>query len=159
MIMPTRRALCAMLLAGGSHAARSHPHDEPASIHHASIEKVILETREAIILAARNKDAAALRALYAPSFVHTNAVGASEGRDARIADLLGGRPTIETAPARDLHVHVHPPGAAIATGRSRVDAAGNARGATLRWTQLFANNGTGWRLAASQETRLAAERD
>ena len=71
----------ALALAG---AVRAHP---PSILNEqaerATIEEVV-EFRKTVVAAIEKKDAAALRKIYAESFVHTRSLGKVDGKDARI---------------------------------------------------------------------------
>lgn len=132
----------------------AHPHDEPKAAETLVVEREVLGARDAIRTAVGNKDAGALRALYAADFSHTHGSGKMDGRDARIVALLSGEPVIEMAAVADLHVHVHGGATAIVTGRSPILNRAEGRTYEFRWMQVFTRIGTGWTLAASQATRL-----
>ncbi len=138
-----------MLLAG---AALAHSPDSPGAATPAELD--VLAAREAIRAAVAAKDAAALRVLYTDDFTHTHGSGKVDGRDTRIVSLLVGEPTIEMAPADDLHVRVHVNATAIVTGRSPILNRAENRSDDFRWVQVFVRDGGRWRLAVSQATRL-----
>jgi hypothetical protein len=149
-----RRSAVAALASFAAAPVLAHPHDEPKSAMDLAVEKVIHDVREAIRLAVAARDVAALKAIYAPAYTHTHSSGKVDGRDARIVSLLAGEPAIETAPAEDLHIDVYGTQTAIVTGRSPILNRTENRTSDFRWIQVYVNAGTGWRLAASQATRL-----
>ena len=73
-----------------------------------------------MVAAIEKKDAAALRKIYAESFVHTHGSGKVDGKDARIVSALAGDPVIENAPVTDLVIRVPGGWTAIATGVSPI---------------------------------------
>jgi ketosteroid isomerase-like protein len=143
-------ALCTIALCSGG--ARAHSPDSPGAASPAELE--ILAVREAIRTAVAAKDAAALRRLYTDDFTHTHGSGKVDGRDTRIVSLLVDEPTIEMAPADDLHIRVHANATAIVTGRSPILSRAENRTYEFRWVQVFVRDGERWRLAVSQATRL-----
>jgi ketosteroid isomerase-like protein len=146
-------ALAAVYLALIS-AALAHP---PAILNQAA-EKAIVEEvtefRKMLAAAIERKDAAALRGMYAESFVHTHGSGKTDGKDARIVSAVAGDPVIETAPVTDLVVRVPGGWTAIATGVSPIKSS-DGKTYSFRWTAVYVRIGDGWQIAASQATRLA----
>jgi ketosteroid isomerase-like protein len=135
-----------------SAGAIAHAPDAPGAASPAEVE--ILAAREAIRTAVAEKDATALRQLYTDDFTHTHGSGKVDGRDTRIVSLLVGEPTIEMAPADDLHIRIHGNATAIVTGRSPIKNRVENRTYEFRWVQVFVRDGARWRLAVSQATRL-----
>jgi hypothetical protein len=157
--MMIRIACCLLIAAGASGVssvdmARAHP---PAIISDQE-EKVTAEEvkafRKTISSAIEKKDAAALRKLYADSFVHTHGSGKVDGKDARIVSLLAGDPVIENAPVDDLVIRVPGGWTAVATGRSPIRSMVDGKTYQFRWIAVYVRIGDGWQIAASQATRL-----
>ena len=146
------RAMLICALALCSAVAVAHSPDSPGAASPAELE--ILAVREAIRTAVKAKDAAALRRIYTDDFTHTHGSGKVDGRDTRIVSLLVDEPTIEMAPADDLHIRVHGNATAIVTGRSPIINRAENRTYDFRWVQVFVRDGERWRLAVSQATRL-----
>ena len=144
-------ALAVLLPAG---AIFAHP---PAIIsdreEKATVEEVI-DFRKAVARAIEKKDAAALRKIYANSFVHTHGSGKVDGKDARIVAVLAGDPVIETAPVTDLVVRVPGGWTAVATGLSPIRSLADGKTYQFRWTAVYVRIGESWQIAASQATRL-----
>ena len=142
-----------LLLAPG--AALAHP---PAILtdreERATVEEVI-EFRKTVARAIEQKDAAALRKIYADGFVHTHGSGKADGKDARIVSVLAGDPVIETAPVTDLVIRVPGGWTAIATGASPIRSLADGKTYQFRWTAVYVRMGDSWQIAASQATRLA----
>ena len=150
------RAL-AFLIAGfvSVGAVLAHP---PAILNQAAEKAVveeITEFRKTLAAAIERKDAAALRGMYADTFVHTHGSGKTDGKDARIVSALAGDPVIETAPVTDLVVRVPGGWTAIATGVSPIKSLADGKTYSFRWTAVYVRVGDGWQIAASQATRLA----
>ena len=143
------------LLLGGIAPACAHP---PAILNQEA-EKAVMEEvtefRKQLAAAIEKKDAAALRAMYADSFVHTHGSGKVDGKDARIVSALAGDPVIETAPVNDLVIRVPGGWTAIATGVSPIKSMADGKTYPFRWTAVYVRIGDSWQLAASQATRLA----
>jgi ketosteroid isomerase-like protein len=146
------RAMLICALALCSAIAVAHSPDSPGAASPAELE--ILAVREAIRAAVKAKDAAALRRIYTDDFTHTHGSGKVDGRDTRIVSLLVDEPTIEMAPADDLHIRVHGNATAIVTGRTPILNRAENRTYDFRWVQVFVRDGERWRLAVSQATRL-----
>ena len=119
----------------------------------ATVEEV-MEFRKAVVRAIENKDAAALRKIYADGFVHTHASGKVDGKDARIVSALAGDPVIEHAPVADVVVRVPGGWTAVATGMSPIRSLADGKTYLFRWTVVYVRMGDGWQIAASQATRL-----
>ncbi len=135
-------------------AALAHP---PAILNQAAEKAVVEEVtefRKTLAAAIERKDAAALRGMYADSFVHTHGSGKTDGKDARIVSALAGDPVIETATVTDLVIRVPGGWTAIATGVSPIKSS-DGKTYSFRWTAVYVRIGDGWQIAASQATRLA----
>ena len=91
--------------------------------------------------------------MYSPQFVHTHATGKVDGKEARIAALLKGEPTIESAPASDLVFRIPNDWAGIVTGVSNLKAS-DGKTYAYRWTTTYVREGQGWHVAASHATQL-----
>ena len=141
-----------LLLSAG--AGLAHP---PAILsdreEKATIEEV-MDFRKTISRAIEAKDAAALRKIYADSFVHTHGSGKVDGKDARIVSALAGDPVIENAPVTDLFIRAPGGRTAIATGLSPIRSMADGKTYNFRWTAVYVRMGEGWQIAASQATRL-----
>ena len=146
-------AFAAVCLAAIS-AALAHP---PAILNQAAEKAVVEEVtefRKTLAKAIERKDAAALRGMYADSFVHTHGSGKTDGKDARIVSALAGDPVIETATVTDLVIRVPGGWTAIATGVSPIKST-DGKTYSFRWTAVYVRIGDGWQITASQATRLA----
>jgi ketosteroid isomerase-like protein len=136
-------------------AALAHP---PAILNKET-EKVVadevIEFRKALAAAIEKKDVAALRRMYADTFVHTHGSGKVDGKDARIVSALAGDPVIETAPVTELVIRVPGGWTAIATGVSPIKSLADGKTYSFRWIAVYVRVDDGWQLAASQATRLA----
>lgn len=152
--MPRLILLLVLWLLSAS-AASGHP---PAILNQEA-EKVVIEEvvefRKALAAAIEKKDAAALRTMYADSFVHTHGSGKVDGKDARIVSAVAGDPVIENAPVFNLAIRVPGGWTAIATGVSPIKSLADGKTYSFRWTAVYVRIGDGWQLAASQATRLA----
>jgi ketosteroid isomerase-like protein len=143
--------VCLLLSAG---TALAHP---PAILsdreEKATIEEV-LDFRKSISRAIEAKDAAALRKIYADSFVHTHGSGKVDGKDARIVSALAGDPVIENAPVTELVIRVPGGWTAVATGLSPIRSLADGKTYQFRWTAVYVRTGETWQIAASQATRM-----
>ena len=156
ILLVVMRAAIASLLVGVALAGTASAH--PPSILSEQAEKAtveeVVEFRKAVVAAIEKKDAAALRKIYADSFVHTHGSGKVDGKDARIVSALAGDPVIETAPVTDLVIRVPGGWTAIATGLSPIRSLADGKTYNFRWTTVYVRIGESWQIAASQATRL-----
>lgn len=135
-------------------AGLAHPPTILSPAGERAVAEEIVAFRKALAAAIVAKDASALRAMYAPAFVHTHGSGKLDGRDARIVSALAGDPVIETAPAEELVIRAPSDWTGIATGLSPVWSLADGKTYAFRWTAVYVRTPTGWALAASQATRL-----
>lgn len=124
----------------------------------AAVHAEILNMREKIRAAVAAKDRAALERFYAENFSHIRDSGRMDLKDDRIALLLSGASTIETAPEDAFSVQSYGPGAAAAIGVSRVTDGATDRAARFRWLTVYVKDGAEWRVALSQASRAAGRR-
>jgi hypothetical protein len=150
------RSFVAVVIAFGvfSAPATAHP---PAIVSPAEEKGTIEEVvafRKDLTAAIVAKDKAKLTEMYAKGFIQTHGTGEQDGRDARIAAIVGGAQAIETLAAEDLVVRIFGGGwTAVATGKSRrTTSAGEKQ--LLAWTAVYVRTDKSWELAASQVTRL-----
>lgn len=154
-----KRSICAIalvILGLMSIADMSRAH--PPSILNQAAEKAIADEviafRKTLADAIANKDAAALRQLYADGFTHIHGSGKLDGKDARIVSALAGDPVIENAPVSDLAIRVPGGWTAIATGVSPIRSLADGKTYAFRWTAVYVRVDESFQLAASQATRL-----
>jgi hypothetical protein len=113
----------------------------------------ILDLRERIRAAALARDAAALGVLYADAFRHLRDSGRADLKEDRIALLVKGEPTIETAPDQGVEITLHGGATAIATGTSSVGTP-PGKPVPFRWLAVYVKEDGRWRLALSQASRV-----
>jgi hypothetical protein len=113
----------------------------------------VLEFRDRINAAGAARDRATLERLYHDGFMHLRDSGRIDLKADRIALLLSGDVTIETAREEQVVVHAFGPATAAATGVSALkDAAG--RPSRFRWLTVYVKDPLGdWRVALSQASR------
>jgi hypothetical protein len=143
------------ILAFASGQATAHPPAIVTAAEEKGTTEEIMSFRKDLAAAIAAKDKAKLTQMYSPSFIQTHGTGEQDGREARIAAILGGAQAIETLAAEDLVVRIFSGGwTAVATGKSRrTTPAGETQ--VLAWTAVYVRNDKSWELAASQATRLA----
>jgi hypothetical protein len=158
MRMPlSRRALVALLTAASAPlpvAAQSGASPSAA----AAATQDVLALRERIRAAVAGKDRAALEALYADNFMHMRDSGRADLRPERIALLLGGEQTIETAPEDGVAIQLYGPGTAVATGASAIRDPATGKPVRFRWVVVYVKGDVGWQAAFSQASRVPARR-
>ena len=118
----------------------------------------ILGLRERIRAAAHAKDRAALEGLLADSFFHQRDGGRTDLRAERIALLVSGEPSIETADEDELQLVLFGEATATATGTSRIRDPETSRLVAYRWLAVYARLDGRWRLAASEAHRARPDR-
>ncbi|HEX8665084.1 MAG TPA: DUF4440 domain-containing protein [Beijerinckiaceae bacterium] len=153
----SRRAALAGFLAAAPLAARAQTSPRPPAAG-ASATQEILALRERIRTAAAARDRAVLEALYADNFMHMRDSGRADLKAERIALLIAGEPAIETAPEDGLAVQVYGAATAVATGASPIRDAATGKPAQFRWVVVYFKGETGWQVALSQASRVAAPR-
>jgi hypothetical protein len=146
-------ALALALNAGAAAQGRA-----PAEARHAAAAEEVLAAREKIRAAIAAKDRAALEAAYADNFSHLRDSGRIDLKDERIALLLSGETTIETAPEDGVVVQVYGPATAVATGTSAIPDPAAKRPASFRWVIVYAKDEGGWKVALSQASRITRRR-
>lgn len=145
--------VCWLMLAGGG-PIEAHPPSITTGEQEKAMADEIAAWRQEFAKTVADKDAAKLRLLYAPSFVHTHGSGKQDGRDARIVSVLAGEPVIELAPAEDLIIRVPGGWTAIATGKSPIKSLADGKNYLFTWIAVYVRSDQSWVLAASQATRL-----
>ena len=143
-----REALLALLAAAaapGSAAAQSGAEADAAPR--------ILEFRDRIKAAVTARDRPTLERLYHDGFMHLRDSGRVDHKADRIALLLSGEVTIETAREEQVVVQTFGPSTAVATGVSAIkDQAG--RPTRFRWLTVFVRDALGgWQVVLSQASR------
>jgi ketosteroid isomerase-like protein len=152
---PRRIVFCTLLLGLALVApAAAHPPSILSKEAEAATAEEVGDFRKSVVAAIERRDAAALRRIYADSFVHTHGSGKVDGKDARIVSVLAGDPVIETAPVKDFVIRVPGGWTAIATGVSPIRSLADGKTYEFRWTVVYVRMGEGWQIAASHATRL-----
>lgn len=149
-----RRALLALGFALPASALMAHPHEQLTLERAGHIEQQVMAFRVELQTAARERNVAVLREMFATSFTHTHTTGRVDGRDARLVSLLSGEPAIELAAVEELSIRVLNADAAVVTGRSPIRSIADNSVTQVRWVQMLARVDGGWQLAASQATRV-----
>lgn len=150
----TRFAFAFSLLVAVSIPAFAHPPARLSVQGEAGVAEEVQAFRKRFADAVAARDANALRGFYAESFTHTHTTSKRDGKDARIVALLAGDPVIETAPVKDLKIHIHAGGwVAVALGTSPIKSSADGKVYAVHWTTTYARNGESWQLVASHATR------
>jgi ketosteroid isomerase-like protein len=153
---PSRRALLTGFLVAPPVALAQAAPRPPATA--ASATQEVLALRETIRAAVAKKDKAALEALYLENFMHLRDSGRADLKPERIALLLSGEETIETAPEENVAVHIYGAATAVATGASQIKDPATKRPAAFRWVVVYARGENGWQVALSQASRVPPPR-
>lgn len=109
----------------------------------------ITDLRQKIVEAIELRDQKTLENLYADDFTHTHASGQVDDKTKRIAALVSGDLTIESAPVDEIKIRFYGRNTAIANGRSTIE---NQK---YCWTVVYFKTGKTWRVVASQATKIA----
>lgn len=112
------------------------------------------ELRRNLLEAIKRQDKKSLENLYVVDFTHTHASGQVDDKTKRIATLVSGEPTIESAGVDEINIRLYGKNTAIATGQSTVKNRDESI-AKYRWTTVYVKTGKNWQIVASQATRLA----
>lgn len=135
-------------------AALAHPPRQPDPAETQTLIKEVTAFREKLAKAVKDKDLAAMRAMYADAFTHTHGSGKLDNKDARLVSAMAGEPLIEAAPARELSFRVFAGPTVIVTGVSPILNVKEQKTYDFRWVCVYVTAKDGWELAVSQATRL-----
>ncbi len=130
-----------------AHPTTARPDDVATQ---AEVKDYYLRVRQAVA----QKDAQALRGLYAERFTHTHGSGKLDGRDARIVSLMTGDPTVEMRTDHELVVDTYGGHTAVVRGKGPILNIKEDQLYQFRWVQTLVKGPAGWTMAASQATRL-----
>jgi hypothetical protein len=84
--------------------------------------------------------------------------GRADLKPERIALLLTGEQTIETAPEDGVAIQLYGAATAVATGASAIKDAATGKPARFRWVVVYFKGGPDWQVALSQASRVPARR-
>jgi len=110
--------------------------------------------RQKLVTAIKEGDRKTLENLYADDFTHTHASGQVDDKRQRVAALLSGEKTIESAEVNEIKIRIYGTTNAVAVGQSTITDE-NQMAVKYRWTLVYAKTKNSWRIVASQATRLA----
>ena len=159
MRVPGRVALLVLVaLATAPHAAFAQTGRVPQGEADASLAQEALAFREKIRAAVATKDKPALDAAYANNFTHLRDSGRADHKGDRIALLLAGESTIETAPEENMVVQVFTPATVAVVGVSPVKDRQTGRSPLFRWVTVYVKQADGWKVALSQASRAQGRR-
>jgi Domain of unknown function (DUF4440) len=123
-----------------------------------SLAQEALAFREKIRAAVAAKAKPALDAAYANNFTHLRDSGRVDHKGDRIALLLSGESTIETAPEENMTVQVFTPATVAVVGVSPVKDRQTGRSPRFRWLTVYVKQADGWKVALSQASRAQGGR-
>src|SRR4051812_24204930 len=150
----SRRLILGFAAAAASLPAAAQTAAQPS----AAATQDVLALREKIRAAVAAKDRAALEALYADNFMHMRDSGRADLKPERIALLLTGEQTIETAPEDGVAIQVYGAATAVATGASAIKDTATGKPARFRWVVVYFKGDPGWQVALSQASRVPVRR-
>ena len=146
-----RRILLALLAAAMPSLAAAQM---ARGVAEAIVTDEVLAFRERIRTAAGKKDRQALAAAYADNFRHFRDSGRVDLKNERIALLVSGESTIETAPEENMVVQVFTPALAVVSGVSPIKDRQTGRSPAFRWLTVYMKQGDAWQVAISQASRV-----
>lgn len=118
----------------------------------------ITALRRELLDAIRSRDRKTLERLYADDFTHTHAVGRVDNKSQRIAALVSGETTIESAEVDDMSIRTYGATTAIVIGQSTIKGQGEGQSTTrYRWLAVYVKRAGRWQIVASQATRIEQE--
>jgi Domain of unknown function (DUF4440) len=153
-----RRAAWLVLAAFAPHLAFAQSARAPQNEADASLAQEALAFREKVRAAVAAKDKPALDAAYANNFTHLRDSGRVDHKGDRIALLLSGESTIETAPEENMTVQVFTPATVAVVGVSPVKDRQTGRSPLFRWLTVYVKQADGWKVALSQASRAQGRR-
>jgi len=109
--------------------------------------------RQKLVEAIGRRDKKTLESLYAADFTHTHASGQVDDKSKRIAALISGDMTIESAEVNEINIRFYGKTMAIAIGQSTIKNKDET--IKYRWTLVYVKPDKKWQIAASQATRIA----
>ncbi len=124
----------------------------------APLAQEALAFREKIRAAIAGKDRQTLEAAYADNFSHLRDSGRVDYKGERIALLLSGEPTIETAPEENMVVQVFEPATVAVMAVSPIPDRETGRSPRFRWLTVYVKQAEGWKVALSQASRVQGRR-
>jgi hypothetical protein len=151
-----RRAALLVLLAAAPGAALAQGARAPQAESPLAREALAFRDKVRAAVEARNK--AALEAAYADNFSHLRDSGRVDHKGERIALLLSGEPTIETAPEENLVVEAFEPATVAVVAVSPVKDRQTGQAPRFRWLTVYIKQADGWRVALSQASRVPPTR-
>jgi hypothetical protein len=154
----SRRAALLVLFAAAPCAALAQGARAPRADAEAPLAREALAFREKIRAAIAAKDKPELDAAYADNFSHLRDSGRVDHKGERIALLLSGEPTIETAPEENLVVEVFEPATVAVVAVSPVKDRQTGQSPRFRWLTVYVKQPDGWRVALSQASRVQPAR-
>ena len=109
--------------------------------------------RTTLVEAIKKRDKKTLEELYANDFTHTHASGQIDNKTKRIAALISGDLTIESAEVKEINIRIYNKSTAIAVGQSSITDA-NQKTTDYRWTIVYVKTKNRWQIVSSQATKI-----
>lgn len=103
--------------------------------------------RQKLVDAIKERDKKTLGEIYADDFTHTHASGQVDDKTKRIAALVSGDTTIESAQVDKIKIRFYNKATAIAVGQTTIEKT------VYRWTVVYVKNKKKWQIAASQASK------
>jgi len=131
-----------------------HPLEAPKSANEKALAAEVVQFRQQLKEAIEKKDAKLLTRLYADDFTHTHTSGKTDAKDKRIVSALAGEPVVEAAVMQEPSVRAYEPATVVISAVSPIMSMAEKKEIKVIWLQVFVKRPDGWRLAASQATRV-----
>jgi len=113
------------------------------------------ELRSSLVRAVKQHDRKALESMFAEDFSHTHASGQVDDKTKRIAALVSGNLTIESAETLEIQARFYSSAMAVVIGQRAIPS--NREAVRYRWTTVYFKRGERWPIVASQATRVAGK--
>jgi hypothetical protein len=133
--------------------AVAQPAGSPRNTAESPLAQEVLAFRERLRAAVTAKNKQALDVAFDENFNHLRDSGRVDLKGERIALLLSGESTIETAPEENMVVQVYEPATAAVIGVSPITDRQTGKTARFRWLTVYVKQAEGWRVALSQASR------
>ena len=141
-------------LAAAPLAAFAQTPRAPRIAAEAPLAKEALAFRDRVRAAIAAKDRQALEAAYADNFNHLRDSGRIDYKGDRIALLLSGEATIESAPEENMVVQVFEPATVAVIAVSPVKDRQTGLFPRFRWLTVYVKQADVWKVALSQASRV-----
>lgn len=143
-----------LILAASAVAGHAQAHPQTPAADDRAVQAEVSDYYHRVRQAVAQRDAVALKGLYAERFTHTHGSGKVDGRDARIVSLLAAEPTVEMRTDHEWVIEGYDGDVAIVRGKGPILNVKENQLYQFRWVQVLLKRDGAWKMAVSQATRL-----